>query len=175
MLLRNFYNMMALLLTGNTALNDGFQDGSLNLKNMSGDAYTALDSIWSVSSGAVYYWFPTCYLNYGKECFIFGTDDTAVTYDDYTLSLASLTNVQYSWDGINYDAESKTYSNTARFIFKNNTSSDITVKEIGIRTYGYQPQSVLLYREVLETPITIPAGNSVTYTHEFKFTMPQYR
>lgn len=174
MLLRNFYNILALTTTGDNPIgtSSSWGDGSLNLKQLNGAIKTCLNAFTNLSYWYMYNVFPTIYMSYGKECILFGTDDTPVTFNDYTLSgyksLSHTTNP--TWDGVQYNADTKEYSNILRATIKNNTGADFTIKEIGIKTYGYD---ILMYREVLETPITIPAGKTITYTHEFKFAMPQ--
>lgn len=172
MLLRNFYNMLTYLMLGSKSLGStsNFGEGFNYVKKTDGSICTMSD----VSSYKEYY-FPMAYMSGNGYSSLagniaFGTDDTPVTFNDYKL-----TNLKYftingspTCDGITYDATTKTFSNIFRCNYTNDTGADITVKEIGVTTV----QNCLIYREVLETPFTVPAGKTFTFTHEFKFAMP---
>lgn len=182
MLLRNYYNFLAYTTLGMT-YGSTFEDGSLKVKTVDGELRTP-----SIGS------FDACFANgvaipnqntpsvehymsmQGSYKFDigFGTDDTPATFDDYKLSswvsFAYSDPVSYS---VTYDNSTKKYIKNYSVNIRNITSSDITVKEVGLYTgngsYGY---TTLFYREVLETPFTIAAGESVTYKHTFEFTYP---
>lgn len=174
MLLRNFYNTLAFIMTGRQSLGSAsnFGEGFNYVKKLDG-SIVSVDS--AVYNGYIDEYFPMCDMidaNRDSLCrnIVFGTGNTPVTFNDYTL-----TNYKYfkcngspTRDGITYDSTSKTFSNIFRCNYTNNTGADMVIKEIGITMY----QNALIYREVLETPFTVPAGKTFTFTHEFKFAMP---
>jgi hypothetical protein len=100
-----------------------------------------------------------------------GTGTTAPTENDYELNNI---NTDVSCDSV-VAGSSANYTKTYTAIFSNPTTSDITVTEVGL--YGkvcYDSRSsyymiVLLARTVLDTPITIPAGESKAITYELGF------
>lgn len=100
-----------------------------------------------------------------------GTGTTAATENDYKLEsyVTGLTNDAVV-TAVSGNASKKTYTAT----FTNTTDADITVTEIGFFTNCYYNSSVdndnfLLDRIVLDTPITIPAGESKPITYELSF------
>lgn len=99
-----------------------------------------------------------------------GTGTIEATEDDYKLE-------KYA-TGLTCDsvvtAISSNYSKTYTAIFSNTTDADIVVTEIGFFTSCYYRSSFdndnfLLDRIVLDTPITIPAGESKPITYELSF------
>lgn len=99
-----------------------------------------------------------------------GTGTTAATEDDYNLEMEAT--------GLTCDSvitaigsnQTKTYTAT----FSNTTESDIVVTEIGFFTkYYYRTNAnydnFLLDHIILDTPITIPAGESKAITYELGF------
>lgn len=100
----------------------------------------------------------------------FGTGTTEATDDDYGL--------EESATGLAYNsvvtAISSNYSKTYTAIVSNTTDADIVVTEIGFFTNCFyysavQNDNFLLDRIVLDTPITIPAGESKSITYEIGF------
>jgi len=98
-----------------------------------------------------------------------GTGTTVATEDDYELETV---NTDVSCDVVVVGTSvnhTKTYTAT----FSNPTSNDITVTEVGLYGYIYVSTSenadFLLDRTVLNTPITIPAGESKPITYELSF------
>ena len=108
----------------------------------------------------------------------FGTGTTLASVSDYTLE-SRLTDNQISVStpsavsfsrGDAYDEYSVTFGVT------NKTANDITISEIGLTAMPYSPSGgsnvyTLVDRTVLDTPITIPAGQSkqITYTIRFNY------
>ena len=99
--------------------------------------------------------------------FHIGTGDTAVTADDYCLE----NDVTSSFSQQSYQL-SQVVTNDGKFetAFKfsgvNNTSSAITIREVGIDKYNYQDSAsnqftYLIFRDLLPTPITVEAGQSI--------------
>lgn len=186
MLLRNYYNLCALYLREPTyeEPSNNYGEGSLLVKSLDGSVHKSIKAATNQSQIYTYQTFPMSNLNYLKYAFIFGGNDTPVTFDDYQMPGAFRLNCQsITYDNnFVYDANTKTWSYIVRLALNNNTSADKTIKEVGIVfgagngtstniVHGYY--CILGYREVLEEPITVPAGKTITYTHEFKFTMPQ--
>lgn len=101
-----------------------------------------------------------------------GTGTTAATEDDYKLE-APVTGVtcDSTITAIGGNDSKKTYTAT----FSNTTDADVVVTEIGFLTNFYYNSSTgnndnfLLDRIVLDTPITIPAGESKAITYELGF------
>lgn len=98
-----------------------------------------------------------------------GTGTTAATEDDYGLEVEAT--------GLTCDSvvtaigsnNTKTYTAT----FSNTTNSDIAITEIGFfmnyNYQGYASEDFLLDHIILDTPITIPAGESKAITYELGF------
>lgn len=98
-----------------------------------------------------------------------GTGTTTATEDDYNLEVEAT--------GLTCDSvvtavggnNTKTYTAT----FSNTTSSDIAITEIGFfmdyNYQGYVNEDFLLDHIILDTPITIPAGESKAITYEISF------
>lgn len=101
-------------------------------------------------------------------CICVGTGTTAPTKSDITL------NTPISVSDISCSSSTNTYStNNTRIITSilvNNTASDITITETGLLmdmyVNSYFSYKILLDRTVLESPITIPAGQSRTLMYE---------
>ena len=106
---------------------------------------------------------------------LLGTGTTAPTADDYCLESQITENLSCDSVSVSRTTTTKTYTAT----FSNSGTSDMTVTEIGYAlrmcyyigsssdTYTYD--NFLMDRTVLETPITIPAGESRTVTYELSF------
>lgn len=188
MVLRNYHNILAALVLGAKSTGElSFGDGCLSIKTPSGTLYYLDHSIVSVYS---------CYESIGKptgsmntnssgsatfSSMVFGTGDTAVTYDDYKLEseYTSYSRASFVVTEPVYDASTRKFTRTVSCVLTNTGASEVTLKEMGIymSTAGYSSSTTgarwcLVYREVLDTPITIAAGDSVKYTHTFEYTMP---
>jgi len=107
----------------------------------------------------------------GLGYIILGSGTTEPTPEDYRLESQITTNLSCDNVSVSRNTTVKTYTAT----FSNSGTSPITVTEIGYvsRTgYGTNPityDDFLMDRTVLETPITIPAGESRTVTYELSF------
>ncbi len=109
----------------------------------------------------------------GNGYLMLGTGTTAPTANDYHLESPITTNLSCDSVSVSRTSLTKTYTAT----FTNSGSSDITVTEVGFIVYIYYVYSsnnensdhFLMDRTVLETPITIPAGESRTVTYELSF------
>ena len=109
----------------------------------------------------------------GNGYLMLGTGTTTPTADDYRLESPITTNLSCDSVSVSRTSLTKTYTAT----FTNSGSSDITVTEVGFIVYilydfsssDEYPDHFLMDRTVLETPITIPAGESRTVTYELSF------
>lgn len=186
MLLRNYYNILAGIVLGvDGADASKFADGYLNIKRMSNGA------IYGLSLNGTNYYAKMLTLgspsytaagnggaNSNPPRFLFGTGTTPVTYDDYKLeneyTQMSKASIVVSNAPV-YDSEPKKYTKTVTCVLTNTGSTEVTLREVGIAmdvrgTSG--SELVLVYREILDTSITIAAGDAVQYTHTFEFTVP---
>ena len=107
-----------------------------------------------------------------RQGVLFGDGNTAVTINDHCLSgnviPLSSDNVRVS---ITNEASDSGLTVKARYTITNVASTDITIREVGLMEgYRYHNDSsdaaVLVDRTVLDTPVTIPAGDvgQVEYT-----------
>lgn len=106
---------------------------------------------------------------------LLGTGTTAPTADDYCLESQITENLSCDSVSVSRTTTTKTYTAT----FSNSGTSDMTVTEIGYalrmcyyirsssNTYTYD--NFLMDRTVLDTPVTIPAGESRTVTYTLSF------
>ena len=89
-----------------------------------------------------------------------GIDDKMETLDDYFVGGTGLTSQKQSSI---YHTEN--YMMLINNIVYNNTENDIIVKEVGLAAFSSDSsQSILLYRKVLSTPVTIKPDESYTFT-----------
>lgn len=186
MLTNNFKKLMFSFLFGNKVTNPGTSDPpssftSLptlqNLSNVSLPIYNDRDSfyfsrIWNCVRNALSTINRTKTL--GNGYLMLGTGSTAPTADDYCLELPITTNLSCDSVSVSRTSLIKTYTAT----FTNSGSSDITVTEVGFIVYinykytymsSFSADDFLIDRTVLDTPITIPAGESRTVTYELSF------
>lgn len=110
----------------------------------------------------------------GRGCIILGNGTTqGESPEDFRLESQITTNLSCDSVSVSRNTTVKTYTAT----FSNSGTSDITVTEIGyvsriLYTYSnghYIYDDFLMDRTALETPITIPAGESRTVTYELSF------
>lgn len=97
---------------------------------------------------------------------VFGTGDTAPTFDDYKLSGSIVTAINAGASvETTFDDDGCTFVGT--YNISNTGSEEITIKEVGlILRSAYNNSAILVERTVLDTPLTIPAGGigQVVYT-----------
>lgn len=135
----------------------------------SGDNTLKLVWITTVNALSTLSTSPTAGLGY----IVLGNGTTKPTPEDYRLESQITTNLSCDSVSVSRNTTVKTYTAT----FSNSGTSDITVTEIGYVsriTYTYSNwetiyDDFLMDRTVLETPITIPAGESRTVTYELSF------
>jgi len=109
----------------------------------------------------------------GLGYIILGNGTTEPTPEDYCLESQITTNLSCDNVSVSRNTTVKTYTAT----FSNSGTSDITVTEVGyvsriMYTHtGWDDiyDNFLMDRTVLDTPITIPAGESRTVTYELSF------
>lgn len=110
----------------------------------------------------------------GLGCIILGNGTNhGESPEDFRLESQITTNLSCDSVSVSRNTTVKTYTAT----FSNSGTSDITVTEVGyvsriIYTYNNFNDvydNFLMDRTVLETPITIPAGESRTVTYELSF------
>ena len=90
----------------------------------------------------------------------FGLGTAAESIDDYKLENLITSGLTLTTIAGNQNVTTGSFEATNRYTLSNTTSNSITINEWGI--FGMVPgNAVLLYREVLTTPITIPANDSV--------------
>jgi hypothetical protein len=114
-----------------------------------------------------------------------GTSPASVSRDDYMLGgkiLSGSGNGQLAYGSMTVESPDGTPPNTvfrAIRTFTNNTGENITVYEIGLvaaNQYGYYqssaptPAYILVARDVLTTPQTIPSGATLTVRYIFTVT-----
>lgn len=201
---RNYYNLLTGFLLGDTTeLSNNtpvdyqppivirHQNGSYNNRiyyssgytytpegrEMGTDYYRLIGALFNLGKVALSY---NSYPNsYDWETFSnyvqFGTGDTAADYEDYQLEtpITSGLSVVNSSGTLTapsaFDSVTHKYSSTRTFTINNTSASSITIKELGIFM-----SSILVYREVLGTPITIDPGESVTVSFTREATVFNY-
>lgn len=192
MFLRNYYNILALRAVRNfegttptTAFPDvygSFGTGKLALKRWN---ETVENAIYNGFTYAIPYLKPS-YIGFnsvssptdsGSTAIVFGAGDTPVTMDDYKLDSviassviqrASISSSNLNYTALTYDQTTDTFTLRARVVVTNSSASAVTIKEFGLVTYYY-----LFYREVLATPVTVAAGDSVFFEFDIKLKVPE--
>lgn len=167
MILRNYDNITVgrKLYTGKFGGNE-FTDGNLFVKALTGDSYSPTTFCepfyrFQYQRNSIY--------NANGCCIRCGSDNTPVTYDDYKLgSLYSNSQAVPVSSGsvygeISYDADTNTFTQSYSCNFT--AGEDLVIREIGVEqmysgsgTYYYDKYTCITYREVLETPIEVAAG-----------------
>lgn len=170
MLLRNYDNIVAAYSSvsfqesqkGDTTV---FGDGHLNYKSIANsiEYITGVGSGWGLPLQRLY---PGTQSSEGASWISLGSGNTPVTYDDYKLE-NELTTSQITVNTSSaiigtpiYNEQTKTWTKTMSYDFT--AKSDVTVSEIGIKfclnSRGYSAHLALVYREVLEQPVSLTAG-----------------
>ncbi len=176
MFTNNWYKTLASAITKNSAknfVNVNGEEKGLDSNNSRGNI-----SLNDSTGGAEHAYIGRLVQTYnGYGGVRLGTGDAPATSDDYNFSGTLIT-------GYSFTAVVKTQNSaesdkiTAIYTITNTSSSEITIKEIGIvakmssSTGAAQKRDMgLLERTVLDTPVTIPAGGvgQVEYTITFKY------
>lgn len=110
----------------------------------------------------------------GRGCIILGNGtNQGESPEDFRLESQITTNLSCDSVSVSRNTTIKTYTAT----FSNSGTSDITITEVGYVSrimYTYANfnniyDDFLMDRTVLDTPVTIPAGESRTVTYELSF------
>lgn len=140
------------------------------------NSYQSLQEIWksAINSLSTLDTIPTNSQN-SRGYILLGTGTTAPTADDYCLESQITENLSCDSVSVSRTTTTKTYTAT----FSNSGTSDMTVTEIGYAlrmcyyiwssTDIYTYDNFLMDRTVLDTPVTIPAGESRTITYTLSF------
>lgn len=111
--------------------------------------------------------------NINGNCIAFGNGNAVATIDDYNLSGETFRTYTATYvKSYNEDQTQMTWTYT----ITNSGTESFTIKEAGIFTYCYSSQAsytALMYREVLEEPITIEPGGVGQITLTFKVNIPE--
>lgn len=103
-----------------------------------------------------------------------GFGDTAEDKDDYKLAVDNIVDSNLALTFVSSSINYK--SNAFRSVvtnYVNNSGSDLTVKEIGLIGKSYTTanetrRNVMIARKVLDTPVVVPAGASVSLTYSLE-------
>ena len=165
MLTKNFYSLLKGLFNNDSRGNFTATDGNTRtplVNNMRAPFYVMKD--WSSDITAT-----------GVS---FGTGTTPATLSDYWLeSVLGSTQISVSTpSAVSYSRSAIFDEYSASFGITNKTNAAITISEVGLTALTNMGTSedycyVLVDRTVLDTPITIPAGQSkqITYTIRFNY------
>ena len=173
MLLRNYDVLQATIslpyLQNKTYYTDkAFEDGKLCFKNQYGNIYQVARNT-SAASSSPCIGMENSAIGYSPNNLICGSGTTAATYDDYCLenifTTSQVQNLSHKSSEVFYDEENKTFSVTYSKTFL--ALENIVVSEIGITspyinrdTDRAKVDCCLIYREVYETPVIIPANSN---------------
>lgn len=142
---------------------DGTGTGLLNFTGAQNESYGgASNNSWADN-------YSTSNLVCGPGTITVGGEIKSETYDDYKMTLFSNSDINFvkHWvDNIRYNVKDNTWTNTYHKVYTANKT--ITIKEIGIR--GWNGTGCLLYRKVLDKPITIEVKDGITVNFEITFT-----
>jgi hypothetical protein len=109
--------------------------------------------------------------NYGYGGVVFGTGDTAPTFDDYKLSGDLVTTMSASASVV-VTTEDDGYTYVATYTIANTGSADITIKEVGLILQGRSNSSFLIERTVLDSPLTISVGGVGQLVYTIRMNYP---
>lgn len=108
---------------------------------------------------------------YGYGGVVFGTGDTAPTFDDYKLSGDLVTTMSASASVV-VTKDDDGYTYVATYTIANTGSADITIKEVGLILYGRANSSFLIERTVLDSPLTISVGGVGQLVYTIRMNYP---
>lgn len=156
----NYSNRPTLISTSGSSLymtDNGYGSGSIGMW------FSAVNSLSTVNTT------PTN----GRGYIILGSGTTEPTPEDYCLESQITENLSCDSVSVSRNTTIKTYTAT----FSNSGTSPMTVTEIGYvsrTSYAYNAgensfDNFLMDRTVLDTPVTIPAGESRTITYTLSF------
>ena len=164
MLTKNFYSYIRAAFQ-ETSVTFTLSDGTTNMTNLSNDIppFNAMN-VWADGTTDI-------------KGVSFGTGTTPATASDYSLeSMLGSTQISVATPSSVSFSKVDTYEEySVTFGVTNKTSNDITISEVGLTAMpasaGGSMCYVLVDRTVLDTPVTIPAGQSkqITYTIRFNY------
>lgn len=194
MWLRNYYNMLTAFfladdtLTSNTQPTDYDPPIMLHLRSGSWKAANSHSLTYDISSSSYMSlirnfvsgnFFGKEMANYGNSAnrgfaIQFGTGTTAATYEDYTLEtpitsgLSIVSNYGTLTQPTSYDNVTHHISSKHSYTINNTSASPITINEFGIYVDAAESvgESILIYRDVLTTPITLNPSESAIVSFE---------
>lgn len=160
MLTKNFYALMrtALGRTSSTVTSIENTTGTVSMNS----------SNWYGVFGSM-----NCYETNGYQYVRFGSGTTPATVNDYKLESLIDSGITVAHPNIVTTEQTDSYISWT-VTFGVSASVEITISEIGLIAKAYRPNGVidtLVDRTVLDTPVTIPAGQSkqITYTIRFNY------
>ena len=95
--------------------------------------------------------------------FVVGSGTTAVTADDYRVEKEIVSGL--ACEALTSEVNEANHTAVFRKTLRNTSDADITITEVGLTGPVYTnsgPTQALIYREILETPVTIAPGESAT-------------
>ena len=105
--------------------------------------------------------------------FVVGSGTTPVTSDDYKVEQEIVSGL--ACDAVTTQVHEDTHTVVFRKTIRNTSSADITVSEVGltgaVNTNSGMSQA-LIYREILQTPVTIAPGESATIRMAIEHSYP---
>ena len=160
MLTKNFYALMrtALGRTSSTVTSIENTTGTVSMNS----------SNWYGVFGSM-----NCYETNGYQYVRFGSGTTPATVNDYKLESLIDSGITVAHPNIVTTEQTDSYISWT-VTFGVSASVEITISEIGLIAKAYRPNGeidTLVDRTVLDTPVTIPAGQSkqITYTIRFNY------
>lgn len=177
MILRNFKNVQAAFHLFRGVSESVFGDGYLTTKNYAG----TVALIQGTSTNLYFCKYTLGYngntgttVTTGGIGLVPGSGDTAVTYDDYTVtSISGLTHVSCGSSYL-YNSTTQKWEGTVYHVLQNTSGNSITVKEIGLFGQSNSNLGILYVREVLSSPLTVAADGyfKISMTFELDVTDP---
>lgn len=147
------------------SVNGTYQNGSLTSGHQASKGFTPFQFPIGIGGGG-----------FGSTNVVVGTSGTAFSYDDYKLTTFSTTD--YSDYNVSFSVANDNSSITVTMYktFLNSSGSEQTVREVGLIVYSYETlngSGVLIAREVLATPIVVPANGYFKVPVTFTVNVPQ--
>jgi len=115
----------------------------------------------------------------GRNYIGFGKGTTPVTEDDYFLAdiiTSGISNKTYEYKVPTITEENGVVSSKQNFngIYQNTSGASMTISEFGIfhvinHSYNSTSYPTMIYREVLDTPITVPANGYFSFNIDVEF------
>ena len=164
MILRQYYDALTVCALGQDSKTMKSCSGSIYSNGVTASAANKLFFLYNAMTAVA-----TSNANTGVS---FGTGDTPVSVDDYSLSGSRITTLSGT------GAVTKTHDSTNRvttlssvFTLTNTSDEDITIKEVGLQLNYTGNWTFMVDRTVLEAPLTIQPGGvgQVTYTITLKY------